>query len=145
MVGELEPGTVTDLVDHRAVEAVAPLSVAPGGGGVLVVAPDQELLRDHPQMVELMHSGDDLVAPGDPALEDLLGVRMERDAPPLAVSLPLSADGDVALAGVVVEVNVGEAQPADLHDSEAEAELQVDDDLLEGSFFHPHELLGLLV
>ena len=145
MVGELEPGTVADLVDHRAVEAVTPLGVASGGGGVLVVAPDQELLGDLPRWVEFVHSGDDLVAPGDPAIEDLLGVRVERDAPPLAVPLALPADGDVALAGVLVEVNVREAQPADLHDPEAEAELQVDDDLLERSLFHVHEHLSLLV
>ena len=48
---------------------------------------------------------------------------MERDAPPLAVPLPLAADGDVALAGVLVEVDVDEAQPADLGYPQAEAEL----------------------
>ena len=92
-----------------------------------------------------MHPGDNLVAPGNPALEDLLGVRVERDAPPLAVALALPADGDIALAGIIVEVDVREAQPADLHDPEAEAELQVDDDLLERGLLHLHELLGLRV
>lgn len=31
---------------------------------------------------------------------------MERDAPPLAVPLALAADGDVALARVIIEVDV---------------------------------------
>ena len=70
-----------------------------------------------------MDLGDDLVTPGNPPLEHCPGVRVERDAPPLAVPLPLAADGDVALAGVLVEVDVDEAQPADLGDPQAEAEL----------------------
>ena len=92
-----------------------------------------------------MNLRDDVVALGDPALEDGPGVRMEWDASPLAVPLTLPADGDVALAGVVVEMDVHEAQPADLRDLQAEAELQVDDDLLERRLLHPHEMLGLLV
>ena len=108
VVGEVEPGAVADLVDHRTVEAVAPLRVVSSDRTVLVVAPDQELLGDLPGRVVVVDLGDDLVAPGDPPLEHRPGVRVEGDAPPLAVPLTLAADGDVALAGVVVEVDVDE-------------------------------------
>lgn len=145
VVGELEPGTVADLVDHRAVQAVASLGVEAACGAVVVVPPDEELLGDLPGRVVGVDLVDDLVAPGDPALEDGLGLRVERDAPPLALPLALAADGDVAPAGVGVEVDVGEAQPADLGDPEPEAELEVDDYLLERGLLHPHEVLGLLV
>ena len=145
VVGELEFSVVADLVDHRAVEAVSPLGVAPGGGGVLVVAPDQELLGNLPRGVELVHPGDDLVTSGDPTIEDLLGVRVERNAPPLAVPLALSTNGDVILARILVEVDVRETQPVDLHDPEAETELQVDNDLFQRGLLHFHELLGLFV
>ena len=145
VVGEVKPGAVADLVDHSAVQAVASLGVVSTGRAVLVVAPDQELLGDLPGRVVYVDLLDDVVAPGDPPLEHRSGVRMERDAPPLAVPLSLAADGDVALARVVVEVDVHEAQPSDLGDPQAEAELEVDDDLLERGLLHPHELLGLLV
>lgn len=88
---------------------------------------------------------DDVVASGDPSLEHRPGVRVEWDAPPLAVPLALAADRDVALAGVVVEVDVHEAQPADLGDPQTEAELQVDDDLLDWGLLHPHQEISLLV
>lgn len=145
VIGELESGTVADLVDNCAVEAVTSLGIASSGGAVVVVAPDQEFIGNLPRGVELVHPGDDLVASGNPAPKDLLGVWVERDASPLAVPLAFPADGDIALAGVFVEVDVSEAQPAYLHNPEAEAELQVDDDLLERSLLHVHELLGLLV
>ena len=123
VVGEVESGAVADLVDHRTVQAVTPFGVVSPGRAILVMPPDQELLGDLPGRVVGMDLGDDLVAPGDPPLEHRPGVRMERDAPPLAVPLPLAADGDVALAGVLVEVDVDEAQPADLGYPQAEAEL----------------------
>lgn len=126
VVGELQSEPLPDLVDYRAVEAMASLGVFAACGLVLVVAPDQECSRVHPERVVCSDPCDELRTFLQPCLEHFLAVRVERQCPPLPDTAALSEDCDVALGRIPVDVDVLEHQVADLGYTEAHAQFEVD-------------------
>ena len=110
VVAEVHPEAVADLVDYRAVQAVASLGVCPAGGLVDVMSPDQQVVRDRPCGIVRPDPRDYLRTLIQPGSEDPLAVWMEGDGPPLPLRAALAADRDGALAGVVAEVDVTHAE-----------------------------------
>lgn len=130
---------------HGTIEAVALVGVWSSRRLAVVVTPEDEFVRDPPRGVVRVHLGYHPVAFLEPSFEDLLGQGMERDVPPLAVTLTLTADGEEVLLRIIADMDVDHPETDDLDYPQSETELQMNHDLLDGGLLACEEFVAFLL